>query len=166
MSFKIDIEFDDAELQRSLNGLLSMGEDLTLMMNRIGSAVEASTKERIDLTNLAPDGNPWKPSRRALADGGRTLVKSGDLRDSIHHEASGNEVVIGPEDLPYAAIHQFGGVIKPKNAKKLAFKTPLGMAFLDQVTIPARPYLGISRDDEAEISSILEDFMREAVNGR
>jgi len=151
MSFKIDIEFDDAELTRALNGLLSMGQDLSEMMDTIGQGVADSTKERFD-TGLAPDGSPWKPSIRALAEGGKTLVKSGDLKTSFRHEVNGNEVVVGPTgaSVIYAAIHQFGG----KAGRNLAS------------VIPARPFLGISQDDEIEISSVIGDFLREAADGR
>ncbi len=161
---QIRLEFDDMELQTALDGLLRMGQDLSEMLDDVGAHVEMTTKERFD-TGVGPDGIPWKPSRRALAEGGKTLVDQGHLRDSVTRDVSDTEVVIGTNVI-YGPIHQFGGVIKPKNAKKLAFKTPFGMAFLDQVTIPARPFFGLSGEDYQVIPEIVLDHYEEAVDGR
>nr|WP_299152128.1 phage virion morphogenesis protein [uncultured Tateyamaria sp.] len=62
--------------------------------------------------------------------------------------------------LSYAAIHHFGGVIKPKKAKALAFKAGGDSVFAKQVTIPARPYMGVSTDNAREIESAIGDFMK------
>lgn len=163
--FSMNVEMDDLDLQKMLNGLLSMGQNLSPVLDDVGAHIETSTKERFE-TNIAPDGTPWKQSRRAAADGGKTLLDHGHLRDSIQRApATDDEVVIGT-NLIYAAIHQFGGVIRPKNAKKLAFKTPFGFALLDQVTIPARPFFGLSEEDNQIIPEIVFDHYREAVDGR
>ena len=55
----------------------------------------------------------------------------------------GDEVEVGT-NVEYAAIHQFGG---------------------DEVgiNIPARPYLGLSPDNEADLLSVVEDFIEEAL---
>lgn len=159
--FSMNIELDDRDMQRMLNGLLSLGQNLSPVLDDVGAHVEMSTKERFE-TNIGPSGDAWQQSRRAAAQGGKTLLD----RDSVQRSpATDDEVVIGT-NIIYAAIHQFGGVIRPKNAKKLAFKTPFGMAFLDQVTIPARPMFGLSAEDEQIIPEIVFDHVREAVNGR
>jgi len=45
-------------------------------------------------------------------------------------------------NLPYAAIHEYGGVIRPKKAKTLVWTDKDGVVhFSKLVTIPARPYL-------------------------
>jgi len=160
---RIEIKADDKHLQQALAALVRLGQDLTPVMAVIGSYVENATKERFD-TGVGPDGIPWRPSRRAAATGGKTLVDRGHLRDSITYFAIADEVMIG-SNVIYAAIHQFGGVIKPKTAKKLKFRTPGGgFAVLDQVTMPARPMFGVNAKDETEISAIIEDFYQEAVH--
>lgn len=46
---------------------------------------------------------------------------------------------------PYAAIHQFGGVIRPVTAKRLSWVGPDGKRiFAMKVTIPARPFYPIT----------------------
>ena len=76
---------------------------------------------------------------------GRVLnVQTGTLRRSIGREInqSGNSIIgsVG-SDLKYAAIHEFGGVIKAKNAPYLTFPIDGGWARVKQVTIPERSYL-------------------------
>jgi phage gpG-like protein len=56
----------------------------------------------------------------------------------------------------YAAIHQWGGTIVPKTAPALFVP---GYGTLRRVTIPARPYLGISSQDAADITAIAQRFM-------
>lgn len=85
-------------------------------------------------------------------------VRSGSLLNSIGaskkviEEANGTVVgEIGPQGIPYAAIHEFGGVtkphrIEPRNAKILAFQmggSPVFARFVNHPgsRIPARPYL-------------------------
>lgn len=47
----------------------------------------------------------------------------------------------------YARIHEYGGVIVPVHAQKLVFPhKDGGLAFVDSVTIPARPYLNPALD--------------------
>ena len=60
-------------------------------------------------------------------------------------------------DVIYARIHEYGGTITPVHANKLAI--PLddgGVAFVDSVTIPPRPYLRPALD--AVTPQIQEDF--------
>jgi phage gpG-like protein len=60
-------------------------------------------------------------------------------------------------NLIYAPIQEFGGTIKAKNAKFLAFQMTgtnivgdefTGTVFAKQVTIPAHPYLRPAADDK------------------
>jgi phage gpG-like protein len=48
-------------------------------------------------------------------------------------------VTIG-SDRPYAAIHQFGGIIRPKSGGRLKFQVNGQWFSAKQVTIPARPF--------------------------
>lgn len=72
----------------------------------------------------SPEGAAWKPSQRALAAGGKTLVDTGTLQNSLSVSASRDEVSVG-SNMVYAAIHQLGG--KAGRGRKVA--------------LPARPYL-------------------------
>ena len=55
----------------------------------------------------------------------------------------------------YAAIHQFGGVIRAKSGA-LKFAIPDGgFAVVKVVRMPARPYLGVNDDDRRDILDVL-----------
>ncbi|WP_326522719.1 phage virion morphogenesis protein [Sphingomonas sp.] len=80
---------------------------------------------------------------------GAPLRDTGLLQRSISAKADGDGVTLGTNKIQ-ARIHQFGGVIKPKKAKMLAFPGPTGeIIFAKKVTIPARPYLPLRRDSLA-----------------
>lgn len=62
-------------------------------------------------------------------------VKKGNLRRSIQMHA-GNKYVIVGTDLIYAPIHEFGGTIRPRTKKFLAFKVKGKWVFAKSVVIP------------------------------
>ena len=49
------------------------------------------------------------------------LIDTGNMRGSVSAETESDDVVsIGPRNVQYGAIHEFGGTITPKNSKFLA----------------------------------------------
>jgi len=126
------------------------------LLDMLGGMVAEQTKERIATEKTSPDGAPWKPNRR----GGDILVLEGHLLSSIDHQVSGNQAEVGSA-MVYAAIHQHGGTIKAKSAKKLAFSAGNQMFFVDSVDIPARPYLGLSGGNIAELETELGNWLEE-----
>lgn len=93
-------------------------------------------------------------------------VRSGSLLNSIQKEVTinGNQVVgkIGPENIPYAAIHEYGGTIparriEPRHSKALKWMGTNGQFWfskghdLPAAVIPARPYLEPAMEEKAEI---------------
>jgi len=155
----IVIRIDDLEAREELARLDAAAGDLTPLMDGIGALLEQSARDRIEDTNRAPDGAPWERSFRAELDGGRTLFDSGRLAASLTHQAGRSEVQIGT-DLPYAGIHQTGGEIVPAEAGALRCRLPDGgFAVVGKVTIPARPYLGVSETDAGEIGAIASGFL-------
>jgi phage virion morphogenesis protein len=146
------------EVEARLGRLASGMRAPVQLMRIIGAVLESSTRVRFR-SNLSPEGRPWKPSIRAATRGGVTLTDKGHLRDSITHDADETRAVVGT-NLIYAAIHQVGGVIRPKAGGYLTFKIPgVGWRKVRQVTIPARPYLGVSESDRTEISAQVERYI-------
>ncbi len=128
----------------------------------LAEAVRESTLERFK-QGKAPDGQKWKPSQRVLQEGGRTLVKTAQLRNSIRAKADASGFAVGT-NVKYAATHQFGDpgrTIRAKNKKALRFRVGGRWVSKKQVrvTIPARPFLGLSDEDMREIRETLEDFI-------
>jgi len=161
MAAGFEITVDDARANRALAALADAGTDLAPVMDEIGAMLVAATLDRFE-RGVAPNGTPWKPSGRAQREGGQTLVDSARLRDSITHDFDARSVTVGT-NVVYAAIHQLGGTIRPKSGQFLKFPGPDGApVFARQVEIPARPFLGISDGDAAEIGDIVADHLREA----
>lgn len=145
-------------------------DDMRPAYAMIGEVLTESTKERFD-TSTSPDGARWAPlaeetvlgrlaeisgvytkkksgklskkGQRAVM-GMRPLVDSGILQDTIAWQADATSAQIGTNRFAGewdggAAVHQFGN---------------------RDGTIPARPFLGVSPQDETTILEILAGFLR------
>ncbi|MBX9881265.1 MAG: phage virion morphogenesis protein [Sphingomonas sp.] len=137
---EFDISVDD-QLGPALARAVEAAIDLTPAMGDIAGELEKEAARSFEFER-SPIGVPWKPSRRAIEEGGQTLSKSGDLLGSLEANWGKDFAEAGPETSGgagrYAAIHQFGGTIRPRQAKALR----VGKRFFASVKIPARPYLG------------------------
>lgn len=153
------------DIQRRLGGLVLAFGDLTPLMEGFGSTLESGTLDRFD-SESAPDGSAWKPSLRARTEGGKTLTDSAQLRGSITSQAGSDHVEVGTNKI-YAGVHQFGATIRAKSSAGLRFQLPGGLGFrrVMEVEIPARPFLGLSSDDEAELLAQAEDYAAAAIGG-
>lgn len=148
---------DMRELQAKLRRMAAV--KVQPVAKQVGEALVSSTIRRFG-EQRDPDGKPWQPlaaatvaprkkdygkrgriKKRAEArlQGRKILIQTARLRNSISSKVSGTAVAVGT-NVVYARIHQFGG--KAGRGKK--------------VTIPARPFLGISGADQAEIRRIVE----------
>lgn len=142
------------------------GEDLTPLMDKIGSALIAGAQERIGTTNVSPDGVDWPKSLRAKESGGLTLHDTGRLMRSITAEANDREVRVG-SNLIYAGVHQAGATIRPVSGDLLSFTLANGTKVVcSHVTIPARPYLGISIAEGETITELVGKHFDNLLNGR
>ena len=65
------VDFRDGNLKRQLREIGERAEDLTPLMDMIGSQLVTSAQRRISDTNTGPDGIPWPQSLRAKEAGGR-----------------------------------------------------------------------------------------------
>lgn len=149
------IEIRDEGLDQAIARLSGAADvlsdpDLKLAIARYFSS---QAKDRFD-RKTAPDGSTWKKS----SGNDDTLVKSGALRGSISEEVEGDKILVGSRGVavaPYAAAHQWGVTIKPKNARQLAFMLGNKMIFAKQVTLPARPYIGVADGDREAVTSMV-----------
>lgn len=173
---RILVELDDKQIQRAVLRLSTLGQNMLPVARAIGVGLVRNTQDRFR-TARDPDGRAWRPLKPFTLEmkrGPGILRESamrGGLMASIAFRADaglgGATVQIGTNKV-YGAIHQFGGTIRPKNPKGLLFfRTPGGQVWgaARQVTIPARPYLGISREDRETIMDVLDAFTRRAING-
>ena len=175
----ITITVDDAQARAMLERLGEPGtQDL---MPRLGEYLQASTQKRFK-TQTAPDGTAWQPlqpryARRKKYAKDKILTLRGYLRSGIHYQVTGDAEVQVGSNTKYAAIHQFGGAIeKPARQATVRYRSEAGRVLFagkkhqgaterqvtipaHQVNMPARPYLGISAADDAEIRAIILDWV-------
>lgn len=154
----IRIEYDDREVLAALANLTGKTQNMRTVMRTIGTALVERNRLRFN-RQVGPDGNPWAPTKR----GGQILRKSGVLFNSLMvGEVTDTSVEFGT-NVPYAAAHQFGSkpyVIKPRLKKALYW--PGATHPMRQVNHPglkARPFLGISADDQQEVLAILAQYL-------
>lgn len=158
----ITIQINDREVLESLGRLAGRVNDMQPVMEEIGAALKTSVQMRFE-RETGPDGQPWKPSLRAQAEGGQTLRDTGRLLQSITYRASAGEAEVGTNVI-YAAVQQFGARITAKNAPALRFQVGGRWARKQSVDIPPRPFLGIDDADRREIGAIVADYLSGALS--
>ena len=162
MDFSLQV--DDNQVRGALRRLLALGQNPQPALRDVAALGESSTRLRFRLER-GPDGQRWKPSLRAQLAGGRTLTRDGHLAGSISSGYGKDFAEWGVNRL-YAAIHQFGGVIRAKSAGALKFAIPGGgFAVVKAVRMPARPYLGVNEDDRRDILDIFERRIQTVTQG-
>ncbi|MFG1466572.1 phage virion morphogenesis protein [Xanthobacter sp. DSM 24535] len=164
----LETTIDAGDALRAFRALQAVMSNTTPVMRAIGVGLREGTHTRFQ-TATDPDGNPWaalNPDYAALKRGPGILRESamrGGLMGSITFRATHNTVEEGTNQI-YGAVHQFGATITPKNASHLVFRLASGVVMADSVTIPARPYLGISAEDEVMIVETLIDAADRALS--
>lgn len=154
------VEIRDKGLEEAINTIDGIEHlDQHELLNATGRLLQESTRERLETTKTAPDGTGWKANR----EGTSTLYQSGILTASIDFAVSGSTLAVG-SSLIYARIHQEGGIIKPKNGKRLVFMAGNQLIFATQVEIPARPYIGLSNEDRTDILDMVGDTIARTVH--
>src|SRR5579864_5954306 len=103
--------------------------DFSAALDRCLLAIISSTRENFSGSH-APDGAPWKPLKhprpnskgadKPLRDKGLLMASiAARGKDGNVFSKTGDSIEWG-SNLEYAGLHQFGGTVKPKNAKYLS----------------------------------------------
>lgn len=127
------------------------------LMEQIAGLGASQTERRLTDEKTAPDGTPWAPNRA----GTPTLVETGQhLLRSVAFYASAEEAVWGAS-WEFAHVHQEGAVITPRYGQALKFWFVKGghteFVVAKSVTIPARPFVGLSTENRVEIEDLVTD---------
>lgn len=189
---RVEITKDTASpaLKRAI--LKLQGEGRALMLEGMGNALKNSTRERA-ARQIDPDGNKWRALTPAYArwkqkkKPGAPMLKFDEhmLGDRLSHQVDGADLLVGTSAV-YGARHQFGGTsTHPASRRKLTFgkNKSNGMKVFARagsknadhekwatvkqytVTLPARPWLGVSQDDEKALLDIAADHLGDAFEG-
>ena len=135
-------EVSERDIASIVHRLQSAAQPDRALLDSIGQLLVDSAIERISDTNASPAGAAWVPwsddyaAWRQARGGDQTKLRlEGHLQGSMTWNVLGDGVEAGSPS-EYAAAHQFGTTEAGRNRN---------------VTIPARPYLGVSKLDEDRI---------------
>jgi len=150
----IEVRIADRELRAAFKRLQRSAGGSNAMMRAVGTGLVGNVQRRLGSGVLAAGWPALNPAYKAGKRNRNMLVESGGLRGSLSEEAGRDYARVGTNKI-YAAIHQFGGVIRPKGGGHLAFA--LGGSFVKtkSVTIPARPFLTIEKEDEEMVRDVI-----------
>ena len=154
------------EVQRAFKQLERAVKNTKPIMNAVGTALVEGTHQRFE-REVGPDGVAWASLNSGYAAGKRgpgILRESGmrgGLMGSITRKASKDTVEVGTNKV-YAAIHQFGGTISSKSGGYLSFAIGGQFVRVRSVTIKARPFIGISQEDERNVAEVVEGALLRA----
>lgn len=148
MAVELRVQIDDQDFQILRRRLEGLGTGaIAGALYEIGESVRTLAIDAFS-ESASPEGADWEPSQRALRQGGKTLVDTATLRNSLGVAMGRDEVEVG-SNMVYAAIHQLGG--KAGRGHKL--------------TLPARPYLPDVGGKllRQEVRDILREHLGEAL---
>ncbi|MGZ9811277.1 phage virion morphogenesis protein [Pseudoroseicyclus sp. H15] len=154
------LEIDDADLLAALNALDDGLTDQSPVMNQLGDYLAGSARDRIE-NGVDVDGNPFATLAQTTLDryakstppkvSRSPLWQSGMFRRGLFHD-SGPDFVEWGSNAIQAAIMQFG-------AEKGAFGQTSRGAPIPWGNIPARPFIGVSDDDETAMVALIEEWL-------
>jgi len=120
------------------------------LLAAMGAEVESQTRRRIQDEKTSPAGGSWpgwSPRYAATRHGGQSLLQAGTTQETLLNSlecfADSDSAEVG-SNKEYAAIHQFGGA-------------EVGKA------IPARPYLGVSDANAADLEQVARDWLADVI---
>ena len=131
----ISVKCDGVQrLDRALSNYASTlsGPGRSELLSSVAAEVESQTRQRIESERESPDGRPWREWSAAYAKTRHAnhalLQNTGHMLDSIVHDVQSHEAAVGT-GMEYAARQH-----------------------------AMRPFLGVSRDNLAELERVLANF--------
>ena len=166
------IVIENDEITAALARLSGALDNLQPAMRELGEYFVDSTTQRFK-AGRAPDGSIWaaKSPVTIAAQGGRRTNRldtrplfgpSLSLSSTINFEDFPDRVEWG-SPMEYAAVQQFGAAAGSlgfysgidKNGRSYSGVSPWG-------DIPARPFIGVSAEDEVNVLDIVADYLAQA----
>lgn len=130
----VSLKLTRNDISPALARLEKAGRDSTPVMRAMGNVFKSITEGNFNSAGAGFRPSTWPPKR----DGSPSNLKlTGLLWHSFHLTITKDSATLA-NPTPYAAIHQFGGVIKGNPLLK--FKIGDQWVSKHQVTMPARPF--------------------------
>ncbi|BFU65378.1 phage virion morphogenesis protein [Rodentibacter abscessus] len=146
----IKITLNDTQATQQLNGIARQLKHPRKLYGVLGETLKKLHQARFE-AEVDPQGKKWQPLSpitQQIKGDNRILKQDGYLSQKTAYNYDDNRLEFG-SDAKYARLHQFGGTITPKKAKRLKFGK--SNVFAKKAVIPARPWLGVSRSDEQKL---------------
>lgn len=135
----ITVRITDHGAQAVLDRARRLASNPEPVLRAMGTTLKSITEGTFNSAGAALRPIPW-PAKR---DGSPSnLQQSTTLAKAFYLRLSGTTAAVGNPTV-YAAIHQFGGEIRPKDAKALRFQSGGRWWVVQKVTMPARPFFPI-----------------------
>jgi phage gpG-like protein len=109
------------------------------ILRAMGTTLKSVTEGTFNSVGASYRPIPWPAKRDGTPS---NLQQSTTLAKSFFLAVAGKSAEVG-NPTRYAAIHQFGGTIRPKNGKALRFQSGDRWHTVAEVKIPARPFFPI-----------------------
>ena len=134
-------------LAKKLNGYALTSAQETALLKSLGVEIEAQISERIESTKRDPEGKTWADiadkTRRYLLkhfpSARPPLWRTGELLDTIESQVSGGVLLTG-------ATKEYAGYLQ-EGTKRM----------------PARPFIGLSAQDIADLADLIDAWLKEHV---
>lgn len=174
----IEINITTDEISTGLARLAAGLSNMSPVMAEISDYMYDATKNRFN-TGIGPDGASWAArspvtlaayARRGEKYGAVPLTKMGTMKRQIHKGYGADFAEVGSGAVQ-AAVMQFGaaqgefGARIGRTQKTDKVKSHDFFTLLPWGNIPARPFLGISAEDETNISEIILEWMSTITEG-
>ncbi|WP_102226863.1 phage virion morphogenesis protein [Acidimangrovimonas sediminis] len=177
----ITVTLADLGANKSLQRLLDKMENRKPFFWAVGERLLASTQEHFQ-EETGPDGFPWAPlaastirQRTRKGQLPLTILRTNtrgrhgsSLAGSINYSATNDQLSIGSPKVQ-AAMMQLGGTIEVPEQTRHMVGRRFAKAGAEgarevtikahSITIPARPYIGISEADRVAITEDAEDWL-------
>lgn len=182
----IRIEVDAKRASQAVSGAAEALQDPKPMLRDIYEELIRIHRQRFN-NQKAPDGKPWQAlspryKKSKKKNQNKILTRDSDLQGSLRGLIDDDGLLFGT-NIVYGAIHQFGGQIKRKaRTASVFFKQrrdgSVGNRFVKKsksdfaqdvnigahtVTMPARPWLGTSVQDDANITKIALRYLENSL---
>ena len=169
----ITFELNTTAITAALAGLAATLSDMSPVMNEIGAHLRDTTEDRFK-TGTGPDGSAWAPrspvtlaryEREGKKPGPHPLTLTGAMSNSIFHSYGSTFAEVSSNAIQ-AAVMQFGAAQGSFGAAmgrtRPSEKRPKSQDYfvtLPWGDIPARPFIGISDEDEANVLDIIAEAL-------
>ena len=179
----VTLEFDAVAALAVVNEAAAALADPAPMLRDIGEFLLIAHDQRF-ASQASPDGTPWQalsPAylKRKKKNRDKILVLDGFLKNTLRYQVNNNELLFGTNRIYGAMMHVGGSIDVAARSQQAYFRQDgktgdVGNQFVSKrksnfaqwvtigaytIQIPARPWLGISDDDNYAIAGIATRYL-------